>query len=155
SSSRGATTFFDLGSFGDGPYDGPWAVDVNWGDGSTHTSWSQTVTGSLGTQPHVYSAYGTYTVTLSVTDRLGAAGTASFMVTVRNPAPVVTLNSPPAVVPGQDTVFSGSFTDPDSADTWTASIDFGDGSGAVPLTLNPDHTFSVTHTYLTYATNQV
>jgi hypothetical protein len=154
SASRGALTALDLGTFGDGALDGPWAVDVNWGDGSSHTSWSQSAVGALGTRPHVYSAYGTYPVTVSVTDRFGAANTATFLVSVVNHAPVVTLSAPPAVVPGQDALFSGSFADPDAADTWTATIDFGDGTGAQPLTLNPDHTFSVTHTYLTYATDQ-
>jgi Ca2+-binding RTX toxin-like protein len=92
---------------------------------------------------------------VSVTDRFGAANTTTFQVTVVNHAPVVTLTAPPVVVPGQDSVFSGSFTDPDTADTWTATINFGDGTGPQPLTLNPDHTFSITYTYLTYATDQV
>src|SRR5262249_28753236 len=84
-----------------------------------------------------------------------AAGTTSFQVAVVNHAPVVVLNSPAVTVPGQDTVFSGSFVDPDSADTWTATINFGDGTGAQPLTLNPDHTLSVTHSFLTHTTDQV
>jgi hypothetical protein len=155
SASRAASTPIALGSFGDGAFDGPWAVDVNWGDGSAHTTWSQSATGSLGSPQHVYSNYGNYIVTIVVTDRLGAANGTSFQVSVVNHAPVVVLNSSAVTVPGQDTVFTGSFTDPDSADTWTATINFGDGSGAVPLTLNPDHTFSVAHAYLTYATNQV
>src|SRR5205807_1349374 len=46
SASRGATASVGLGSFGDGASDGPWVVDVNWGDGSAHTTWSQSVTGS-------------------------------------------------------------------------------------------------------------
>src|SRR5262249_19929104 len=132
SASRGATASIDLGSFGDGASDGPWVVDVNWGDNSAHTTWSQSATGSLGTRPHVFSAYGTYRVTVSVTDGLGATGTASFQVAVVNHAPVVVLNGPAVAVPGQDAVFSGSFTDPDTADTWTATINFGDGTGTQP-----------------------
>jgi hypothetical protein len=153
--SRGALTSLDLGSFDDSVFDGPWTVDVNWGDGSTHTTWNQSTVGALGTQTHVYASYGTYTVTESVTDGFGAANTTTFQVTVANHAPTVVLNAPPAIVPGQDAVFSGSFADPDTADTWTATINFGDGTGAQPLTLDADHTFSVTHTYLTYATDQV
>jgi hypothetical protein len=153
--SRGVSTPFSLGNFGDGPYDGPWGVDVNWGDGSPDTTWSQSATGALPNQPHVYAAYGTYGIKVTVTDRYGAANAVSFPVTVANHAPVVALNVPPVVVPGQDSVVSGSFTDPDSADTWTATINFGDGTGAQPLTLNPDHTFSVSHNYLTNGTSQV
>jgi Ca2+-binding RTX toxin-like protein len=44
--------------------------------------------------------------------------------------------------------FTGSFTDPDLGDAWTATVDFGDGAGPQPLALNADHTFSVVHTYL-------
>ena len=42
---------------------------------------------------------------------------------------------------------AGSFTDIRAGQTWTATVDFGDGSGAEPLTLNPDGTFTLTHTY--------
>jgi PKD repeat protein len=41
---------------------------------------------------------------------------------------------------------SGSFTDTDSA-SWSATVNYGDGSGAQPLSLNPDKTFSLNHTY--------
>ncbi len=42
---------------------------------------------------------------------------------------------------------SGSFSDP-GADTWTATVNYGDGSGVQPLTLAPDKTFSLDHTYV-------
>jgi hypothetical protein len=42
---------------------------------------------------------------------------------------------------------SGSFVDEDD-DIWTATVDYGDGSGIQPLTLNPDKTFTLDHTYL-------
>src|SRR5205085_9556524 len=39
SSNEGSSASFDLGSFSDpGVNDKPWAVDVNWGDGTPHTS---------------------------------------------------------------------------------------------------------------------
>ncbi|HYZ59822.1 MAG TPA: PKD domain-containing protein [Nitrososphaeraceae archaeon] len=41
---------------------------------------------------------------------------------------------------------SGSFTDTDSA-SWSATVNYGDGAGAQPLTLNPDKTFSLSHLY--------
>ena len=37
-------------------------------------------------------------------------------------------------------------TDP-GADTWTGTVDYGDGGGAQPLSLNVDKTFSLNHTY--------
>ena len=42
---------------------------------------------------------------------------------------------------------SGSFEDLSTANSWTAEVDFGDGSGRKPLQLNSDHSFSLSHTY--------
>ena len=60
----------------------------------------------------------------------------------------------PTVEPGDDQSIdeggsfssSGSFSDP-GEDTATATVDYGDGEGEQPLTLNPDNTFSLGHTY--------
>ncbi len=41
---------------------------------------------------------------------------------------------------------SGSFTDPDDED-WTATVDYGDGSGPVSLNLNSSKTFWLSHLY--------
>ena len=40
----------------------------------------------------------------------------------------------------------GSFSDP-GADTWTAMVDYGDGSGSQPLALNGDKTLRLNHAY--------
>ena len=45
-------------------------------------------------------------------------------------------------------VRNGFFTDP-GADSWTATVDYGDGNGAVPLALNPAQRFSLQHRYVT------
>src|SRR5438105_5776357 len=67
---EGASTSFNLGSFSDpGVNDNPWAVDVNWGDSSSHTTFNQSSQGSLGSQSHTYADNGTYTVTVKVTDK--------------------------------------------------------------------------------------
>jgi len=64
------------GQFTDaGGNDGPWFVDINWGDGS-HTTYYQ----ANATQPiainksHTYVVPGPYTVTTTVTDKDGGAG---------------------------------------------------------------------------------
>ncbi|UCD08626.1 MAG: hypothetical protein JSU79_09735 [Dehalococcoidales bacterium] len=55
---------------------------------------------------------------------------------------------PDATIDEGDTFSSsGSFTDLDT-DTWTATVDYGDGSGAQLLTLNSDKTFNLSHLYL-------
>jgi hypothetical protein len=40
----------------------------------------------------------------------------------------------------------GYFTDP-GADTWTGTVDYGDGSGVQPLTLTTEKTFPISHVY--------
>ena len=44
---EGASTSISLGSFTDPGADNPWAVDVNWGDGSTDTTFNTSATGVL------------------------------------------------------------------------------------------------------------
>ena len=40
----------------------------------------------------------------------------------------------------------GRFTDP-GADTWTATVDYGDGSGVQPLVVEPDNRLVFEHSY--------
>lgn len=49
---------------------------------------------------------------------------------------------------------NGSFTDFDST-SWTGTVDYGDGSGVHPLTLNSDNTFSLNHQYVNVGTYTV
>ncbi len=69
-------------------------------------------------------------------------------------APAVPSNVAPTVSAGDDATVSegaafsgaGSFTDPDT-DTWTATVDYGDGSGSQVLALGSDKSFDLNHTY--------
>ena len=81
--SAGFAKSFSLGSFTD-PWlaDGPWTAVVDWGDGSSQTTFTRGSTGSLGTQGHTYTATGTFSVAVVVTDKDGGSGTATFQVTV-------------------------------------------------------------------------
>src|SRR5206468_11286199 len=80
---------------------------------------------------------GTYVVTLTATDPDGGTGTATATVNVTNVAPTVALAGDASGVRGQTLNYSGSFADPGSADTWAATVDYGDGSGPQPLALKP------------------
>src|SRR5207253_10919611 len=51
--------------------------------------------------------------------------------------PIITALAAQTVVRGTSLGYTGSFTDP-NAFTWTATVDYGDGSGVQPLTLNVD-----------------
>lgn len=56
-------------------------------------------------------------------------------------------NLPPDTVFHGGTVqHTGTFTDPTSAQ-WSATVDYGDGTGVQPLTVNPDKTFNLAHAY--------
>ncbi|MAE64839.1 MAG: hypothetical protein CMJ18_11275, partial [Phycisphaeraceae bacterium] len=87
---------------------------------------------------------GTYTVSATVTDDGGLAGTDTVVVTVTNATPVLDPQSDRAVAQNQVLDVTGSFTDPGD-DSWTGTIQFGDGT-IVPLTLS-GRTFSASHVY--------
>jgi PKD repeat protein len=55
--------------------DSPWVVDVSWGDG-THTTYDASAQGSQTQGKHTYAA-GTYTISVSVTDKDGGSGSNS------------------------------------------------------------------------------
>ena len=63
-------------SFSDaGANDAPWAIDINWGDGS-HTMASTNTQGAQGPFTHTYGP-GVFTVSVKVTDKDGGYGTSS------------------------------------------------------------------------------
>ena len=76
-------TVIELGSFIDPGADSPWAISVDWGDGTPATSFDVSDAGSLGTQEHAYADEGAYTVTVTVTDKDGGAGLFTFTVATR------------------------------------------------------------------------
>src|SRR5205085_10111460 len=89
---------------------------------------------------------GLYTVTLRITDNDDGARqyNDTITVTVSNVAPVVVVGSNATIVTGTNFARSGSFVDP-GTDTWTATVDYGDGSGVQSLTLNADNSFGFSH----------
>jgi PKD repeat protein len=120
-----------------------------WDDGTTTTE-NDVPAGSV-TGTHTYTKAGDYTISLVVTDKDGmsASTTAQLHVTVTegNVAPLVDAGPDAAISTGGTFTGTGSFTDPDDGDIWTATVDYGDGSGSQTLSLNPDKTFSLNHIY--------
>ena len=107
----------------------------NFGDGSSS---------SQRNPSHTYAAGGEYTVTLTVTDNLGAQGSASKRVTAGTPAnlpPTATFASSCA---GLECGFTDGSSDSDGSLTdW--QWDFGDGSSAGEP--NPSHVYASDGTY--------
>ncbi|HLJ93972.1 MAG TPA: PKD domain-containing protein, partial [Gemmataceae bacterium] len=148
---EGTAQLISLGSFSESGGNGPWNVSINWGDGSTNMTFSETTAGSLGAQPHNFGEEGIRTVTVTVTDNKNASNFASFQVTVSDPAVV---GSGVNVITNPNTSFSGpvaTFTDPGGAepnsndpdpvlnDHYNATVDWGDGTLPTPdtITFNP------------------
>jgi hypothetical protein len=126
SSDEGENKSFALGSFSDPGPDSPWAVDVDWGDGSTHTMFDETAAGpvtdeTVTAHSHAYADNGSYVVTVTVTDKNGDVDSKTFQVTVKNVAPTVTLSGPVTANEGDTKSYSYTWTDPGSSDTFPAA----------------------------------
>ena len=68
--------------------------------------------------------------------------------TVNNVAPTVDAGGRTTVHVGAMFTRNGSFTDP-GADSWTATVNYGDGAGVQPLDLNSARRFHLQHRYVT------
>ena len=75
------------------------------------------------------------------------ADTSLTMVTVLNAPPVVGALAGETIGKGTTYTASGSFTDPGD-DSWSATVNYGDGSAVQPLTLS-GKTFALSHQYAT------
>jgi PKD repeat protein len=130
------------GGFYDPGQQDTWTATVNYGDGTGEQPLA--LTSSFITLSHVYANNGAYTVTLTVRDDDGGVGTVTRQVNVYNAPPVVSASGG-IINEGSTFTSLGSFTDP-GADTWTARVNYGDGTGWQPLALN-GKSFALEHVY--------
>src|SRR5207237_1316686 len=105
---------------------------------------------SLGSLNHTYADNGLYTVSVDVTDKDGATGSASFHATVHNVAPTVTAaTDQPSAEDRRHSFGLGSFSDPGANDNpWDAYVNWGDGSPVDHLAFSSQGSLgSASHTY--------
>ncbi len=111
-------------------------VSVDWGDGTVEPAVVQAKGGQgAGLLVHRYADDGTFVPTFTVCDEDDLCGTARIVVTVANAAPTVTPSTDGPHLAGEAVALAAPFTDPGSADTHTATVDWGDGSSVESLTV--------------------
>src|SRR5262249_13965392 len=119
-------TFNDSGN----PPAGNYSASIDWGDNTSPSAGTGSINGSMVTirGGHTYGDEGTYTIT--VTLKQGSALTTTFKTTatVVDAAPIVNAFNGATINEGTAYSASGTFTDP-SNDTWTATVNYGDGTG--------------------------
>lgn len=106
------------------------------GDGGTSTAKNPN---------HIYADNGSYTVELTVSDGY-ASHAVQTTVAIGNVAPQVFAGPDASRKEAEGFIRGGNFTDP-GADSWTATVDYGDGSGVQALPLS-GKTFVLSHAYV-------
>jgi hypothetical protein len=145
---EGAATTYSLGSFSGGV--GPYTVSVDWGDGSTPSSFTAAAGAISAAHTYANDRATAYSVTVKVTDSAGGSASGTFSVTVKNVAPAVSITTPTA-----GTIFktatsfslSASFSDAGKSDTHTCSINWGDGSSSAGTVSESSGTCTASHSY--------
>ena len=133
---------------------------IDWGDGTPASTGTANIdqSGSAGvltigdfTGSHVYTAPNTYTVTISINDNEGQTTSETF--TVQVVVPVIQTIPTQTVNEGSTLTLSGAtFSDPDPNGSYTAVIDWGDGTATTAATITPTatpgfFTIDATHIY--------
>ncbi|MHC4278176.1 MAG: PKD domain-containing protein, partial [Planctomycetota bacterium] len=127
-------------------FDGSGSTDPDVGGTIISYDWDfgDTASGSGVSPTHSYGAGGTYTVTLTVTDDLGATDQDTLTVTV-NQAPVAVAGPDVIALPGEVITFDGSGSTDSDGTIVSYDWDFGDtatGSG-----VSPTHSYGAGGTY--------
>jgi PKD repeat protein len=112
------------------------SVEWNFGDGASASGSSAS---------HAFAQDGVYVVTVTITDNDGLTDTASLSITVANVAPELGDFDDVTLETGDAYTVEGTFSDP-GADSWIATVDWGDGSSPSQAMLS-GQSFSLVHVY--------
>ena len=141
------------GIFSDPDQGDAFTLVVNWGDGSA----PQTVnlppfTGSFSLL-HTYAddkpgaqASDSFTITYTLTDTSGSPGFGNLNTVIGNVAPSFPAFAAMALKSGETLATTLTFADP-GADIWTATVNYGDGSGVQPIVVGAGKSLALNHTF--------
>ena len=136
------------GTFSDPGAEESFELAVDWGDGTreTHRLDGEADEFDLG---HVYANDGTYAAVVTLSDPDAAQDTVQANVAVANAVPEISLNADRAALrEGSAVTVFGTVTDPGIEDTHSVSIDWGDGTAATAVAVDPaTRYYSATHVY--------
>ncbi|MEP6693740.1 MAG: PKD domain-containing protein [Chloroflexota bacterium] len=131
-----------------------WTATVDYGDGAGAQALALSADKTF-VLDHLY-APGAYDLTVLVTDDAGATGSLVIHVVDSNVAPSVGLVSTVDLPFSRTLDVAGTFTDPGSSETYSATVNYGDGTGTQVLALGPydasplvGGSFALHHTYAT------
>jgi len=113
-----------------------------WGDGSS-TNLSLGVEEFWANASHMYTEPGVYVITITIVDDDGGEASTTWEVSVNEKL----VDAGPDGIIDEGSMFNSSGFLADDSGNYTALVDYGDGTGAQPLLLNPGNTFDLNHTY--------
>ena len=139
--SKGVPVSFDASGSYD-PNGRPVTIAWSFGDGGSATG---------ATATHTYLRAGNYVVTVTVTDASGLQTVKTATAVIPNIVPALSSLAGATILRGETYAASGSFADADP-DVWSATVNYGDGSGVQPLSLSVAKGFSLSRTYVSAGT---
>jgi PKD repeat protein len=120
-------------------------VTFSWGDES-FTEFSLGVNEFNFSGTHVYTEVGVYQIIITIVDDNGGEASAIWEINVDGDLALVEAGPDGIIDEGSMFISAGFLADTDSP-AYTAFVDYGDGTGAQPLLLNPGNTFDLQHHY--------
>lgn len=119
-------------------------LTIDWGDGSQPEIINLPAGSSDFAQTHQYlDGTSSYDVSVTIEDKDGGSDSESVTVSVANVAPTVRLDGELTLDEGDSLETTGSYSDPGTLDSHTATVDYGDGPQ--PLAYDSDGSFSISY----------